>query len=80
MGREGECPTCKRATRVCRNCRFYDPSCCDECREPQAERILDKERANFCDFFEPEGHQPDNRAYLEREAARQAADSLFRKR
>jgi hypothetical protein len=25
----------------------------NECREPQAERVVDKEKSNFCDFFTP---------------------------
>ncbi|MBF0158912.1 MAG: hypothetical protein HQL58_05260 [Magnetococcales bacterium] len=79
MGREDECPACRRATRVCRNCHFYDTSACDECREPQAERVIDKERANFCDFFEPDSQLIHPATPLSREAARQAADSLFRK-
>jgi hypothetical protein len=35
----------------CLNCTFYDPSAYNGCREPQAERVLDKVKGNFCDFF-----------------------------
>jgi hypothetical protein len=38
---------------VCRNCRWYDTSRPNACQEPVAEEVLNKERANFCDFFEP---------------------------
>lgn len=38
--------------RCCRNCRFYDPVAHNQCREPQAERVADKEMANFCAYFE----------------------------
>jgi hypothetical protein len=31
----------------------HDRSAYNECREPQAERVLDKERSNMCDFFRP---------------------------
>ena len=37
----------------CRNCRFYDPAYHNQCREPQAERQVDKERGNFCEYFDP---------------------------
>ncbi|MBN1363539.1 MAG: hypothetical protein JW976_01905 [Syntrophaceae bacterium] len=33
------------------NCSFYDAGAYNDCREPQAERVLDKARSNFCDFF-----------------------------
>jgi hypothetical protein len=34
-------------------CRFYDLSKARHCAEPVAEPVLDKERANFCGYFEP---------------------------
>lgn len=37
--------------RVCLNCIHYDRSSYNECREPQAERVLDKDRRNQCDYF-----------------------------
>jgi len=47
------CPSCGWALHVCRNCRHYDPSYYNQCRETAAERVVDKERANFCDYFAP---------------------------
>ncbi len=32
-------------------CRFFDQKAYNQCREPSAERIIDKEKANFCDYF-----------------------------
>jgi predicted RNA-binding Zn-ribbon protein involved in translation (DUF1610 family) len=52
-GRETNCLQCGKPTRVCRNCRWYDTSRPNSCQEPVAEEVQDKERANFCDFFEP---------------------------
>lgn len=52
-GRETLCLGCGKATRVCRNCRHYAPGKPNACREPMAEEVLDKERANFCEFFDP---------------------------
>jgi hypothetical protein len=51
--REGECPQCRRQTHVCRNCRFYQPGIHNDCQEPIAEAVVDKTRANFCDYFTP---------------------------
>lgn len=51
-GRGEACPACGSDLLVCLNCRFYDPASYNECREPAAERVLDKEKANFCEYFE----------------------------
>jgi hypothetical protein len=51
VGRRETCPSCRADLRACRQCRFYDPASANACREPQAERVADKTRANFCDYF-----------------------------
>lgn len=51
VGRRDACLSCGGDLRCCRNCRFYDPTMNNQCREPQAERQVDKERGNFCDWF-----------------------------
>ena len=51
VGRQSQCPSCGIDSHCCLNCSFYDTSTYNDCREPQAERMLDKPRANFCDFF-----------------------------
>jgi len=33
-------------------CRFYDLSVAEACREPVAETVFDKQRANFCGYLE----------------------------
>mgnify|MGYP000450689798 FL=1 len=32
-------------------CKFYDQSAYNECRESSADRIVEKEKSNFCDYF-----------------------------
>jgi len=73
--RESVCPGCGRPTHVCRNCRFYDTARPNACAEPVADPVNDKERPNFCGYFEPEEKNPD--AGAADEALRQAADDLF---
>lgn len=51
VGRHEECPLCKRSLRCCKMCSFYDRHAYNECKEPNAERIIEKERANFCSYF-----------------------------
>ncbi len=78
FGRESRCPKCDKATHCCRNCRHYAPGRPNECTEPQVERVIDKDRPNFCDLLEPNprdrGPAPDAGA----DALRAAAESLFR--
>ena len=52
VGRTEECPKCYASVRCCRMCTFYDSTAYNECREPTAERILDKTKPNFCDFYQ----------------------------
>ena len=49
--REDECPHCSSDLRTCRNCRFFDPAVSNQCREPQADWVAEKDKANFCEFF-----------------------------
>jgi hypothetical protein len=51
VSRGETCPKCSRDVRVCKNCNFFDKKYFNECREPRAERVVDKEKANFCDYF-----------------------------
>lgn len=53
VGRREECPACKADVHVCKNCEFYDAKSYNECREPAAEPVREKDRANYCDFFDP---------------------------
>jgi hypothetical protein len=79
LGREQTCLGCGRATRVCLNCRWYQRGRPNDCIEPMAEPVAAKDRANFCDFFEPT-LQPraSGSAGADTDALRQAAEDLFK--
>ena len=51
--RTEECRACRAELHVCRMCRFYDLTKAKQCAEPVADPVLNKERANFCGYFEP---------------------------
>ncbi len=53
MARSESCDKCGWDARVCLNCRFYDKSAYRECVEEQAELVKDKDKRNFCTWFEP---------------------------
>jgi hypothetical protein len=45
------CAACGAWLHCCRNCDHYAPGLANDCREPAAERVPDKEQGNFCDWF-----------------------------
>lgn len=55
IGRREECPQCAASLHVCRLCEFFDPGAGKDCHEPVADEVSDKEAANFCDYFHPQG-------------------------
>lgn len=82
-GRAEECSGCRRDLHVCLNCEFYDRSAYNDCRESQAERVVEKDRANFCDYFRPADRAPApvgaNTSTPGRSDVRSALDDLFKK-
>jgi hypothetical protein len=79
VGVRDACPRCGADLHACRNCAHHDPGAYNECREPQAEPVADRERANRCDWFTPATGSGADRADP-RQGARAALDALFRKR
>jgi len=73
VGFRAECDRCGADLHVCRNCALHDPGAYNECREPNAEWVSDRERANRCDYFAP-GERPGGEAA---DAARARLDALF---
>ncbi len=51
VGARDVCERCGAYLHCCHNCEFYEPGVHNDCREPNAEVVADKERGNFCDFF-----------------------------
>jgi hypothetical protein len=51
VGFRDECDSCGTDLHTCEHCIHYDPSAYNECRESGAERVIDKDRANRCDWF-----------------------------
>ena len=51
VSRGATCDSCGSDVRVCLNCIHYDPQSYNECREPMSDRVVDKSRSNYCDYF-----------------------------
>jgi hypothetical protein len=52
LGRSESCLKCRRDAKACLNCKFHDRHANGECTESQAELVKDKEKSNFCDWFD----------------------------
>jgi len=78
-GRRDECPHCGAELHVCLNCELYDPRLTRGCREPQADEIRDRERANFCGWFSFRRGQPEGGGESEADKARKAFEAMFKK-
>lgn len=76
VSRRDDCPSCGADLHVCKNCRFWDPTYHNECRENSAYYIRDREKANFCMAFQFKS--ADEEAGKEANDARSKLDALFK--
>jgi len=79
ISRTDTCQKCGEDVHCCLNCLNYDPSAHNKCREPLAEWVPDREKANFCDLFAP--NKQAATAQVDKPSAdpRSAFDNLFKK-
>jgi hypothetical protein len=49
--RDATCAKCGADLRCCKNCRHWDARYNNECRETEAELVVEKTRRNFCEYF-----------------------------
>jgi hypothetical protein len=77
-GRETNCLKCGKPTRVCLNCCWYAPSRPNACEEPVAEPVMEKQRANFCNFFEVDAERKEGSAQTAEADHLAAAEDLFK--
>jgi predicted RNA-binding Zn-ribbon protein involved in translation (DUF1610 family) len=72
------CPHCGRDLHACVQCRHYDRHAHNQCREPNAEWVTDRERRNFCDYYALSPAGGKGAGVPDREkAARSKLDGLF---
>lgn len=77
LSRMDECPDCAVHLHVCRMCVNFDPAVPTACREDAAEEVLEKERANFCDYFQPSSGAFDKDVAAADQQARDELQALF---
>ncbi len=72
------CEKCGAWLRCCLACTHHDPAAYNECREPSAERVVEKASSNFCDYFKGAGDSAGS-DIGSGAGAPSALDDLFRK-
>ena len=78
IGRSDECERCHFDLHSCLMCIFYSPGAYNDCSEPVAERVSEKSRSNFCDYFEITSDQ--HKKKDTRSEERSKAEALFGKK
>ncbi|MCG3173965.1 MAG: hypothetical protein GMKNLPBB_02182 [Myxococcota bacterium] len=76
VSRGESCRKCLKDIRSCRNCKWWDSNAQNQCREPHADPVQDRETANFCDWFSPGGAAAGK---TDESAARAKLEMLFKK-
>ncbi|MEJ2652279.1 MAG: hypothetical protein P8173_10900 [Gammaproteobacteria bacterium] len=76
VARTAECSACGADLHACRMCEYYDTRVAMNCREPVADQVRDKERANFCGYFAAAPNAYRGRGE-EASAARARLEALF---
>jgi hypothetical protein len=77
LGRHDECPACTAQVHVCAMCACFDPNVPKQCAEDDAEEVFEKERANFCDWFQPASDAFTGERVVAEQQARSSLDVLF---
>lgn len=78
--RQDTCAACGADLHSCVHCRFFDPGRHNQCVEPQADWVREKETSNFCEYYEPRTsvNLRARGGAGRREDARTAFDNLFK--
>ena len=77
ISRHATCDSCFNELHCCRLCRHFDPADNMQCFEDRADPPLQKENANFCDFFSPKSGAFKARTADRSDSARANLDALF---
>lgn len=72
-----ECRKCGAELHVCKLCEWYSVVVAKHCREPIAEEVKDKERANFCDYFKPRPDAYSDAGVAAADKAKSELDAIF---
>jgi len=77
LARNATCDRCDADLHVCLMCMFHDRGVAHQCREPIAEEVNDKQRANFCGYLQLRGAAHRESGHADPGRARAELDALF---
>lgn len=77
VARDRVCEKCGADIRCCKNCCFYKVGEHYDCHETIDEQVLDKEKANFCDYFKYADSQSNSLMQKKAQDAKNAFNALF---
>jgi hypothetical protein len=77
LSRQDECPECRNYLHVCKMCVNFDTSVPKQCREDDADAVVEKSRLNFCDWFVASDSAFDLAGKAQEDQARADLDELF---
>jgi hypothetical protein len=78
VGRRDSCIHCGADLHVCKNCRLFDPAVHNQCREPEAAFIRERDSSNFCPHFDfRDGDAPKEDQNVQ--SAKAKLEALFKK-
>ena len=75
--RHNNCPECFNDLHCCRLCVHFRPEQTISCVEDRADPPVNKENANFCDYFRPAGRAYRDGGVEKQASARSRLDLLF---
>ena len=74
------CASCLHDLHVCKYCQFYNEGVYNECSETAADRVVDKEKANYCEYFKFLANKTTDKSSLSpAEEAKKKLEELFKK-
>jgi len=79
VGRREICSFCGADLHCCLNCAFHEIGAYNDCREPQAERVIEKNRSNFCDYFVFQVAEMNGKGKDSGESVKIKIESLFKR-
>ncbi len=77
LSRQDVCPSCAVYLHVCKMCVSFDTNVAEHCREDDADTVNEKERANFCEWFQPASNSFDEKRAAEDRHSRDRLEALF---
>ena len=77
LQRTDECKQCRAELHACKLCEWYSTAVAKHCREPIAEEVNNKERANYCDYYKPRMDAYSDAGLTAAAKAKAELDSLF---